>query len=280
MASPLQTKLIVFTDLDGSLLDHESYSHAPADSTLHLLEEMNVPVILTTSKTRAEVLSLRDELENQHPFIIENGAAVFIPQSYFPEQPKGCSARDGYWVKEFSKSREVWLELLAAAKREFRHSFSHFALMKEEVIASLTGLKPEQAELANQREYGEPVSWLGADAQRLKFIAWLEQRGANVLQGGRFLHISGSCDKGQALTWLANEYQNQWQLEDLKTLAIGDSHNDIAMLDSASLALIIRSPAHTPPKLKRQRGYFVSDEYGPRGWAEGVNKILDRSENT
>ena len=146
--------------------------------------------------------------------------------------------------------------------------------MKEEVIAQVTGLSYEQAQQANKREFGEPISWLGVDKAKQEFIQWLEEQGGHVLQGGRFLHLSGPCNKGLALTWLSEEYARQDTLIHYKSIAIGDSGNDIAMLEQADLALIIRSPVHAPPKLKRTRGYFISEEFGPRGWNSGLRKIL------
>lgn len=89
MASSINEWLI-FSDLDGSLLDNDSYSHAAADALLAKLDQDEIPVILTTSKTRAEVEALRVELNNRHPFITENGAAVYIPQGYFSTKPEGC----------------------------------------------------------------------------------------------------------------------------------------------------------------------------------------------
>ena len=43
--------------------------------------------------TRSEIEQLRTELDHREPFIAENGAAVFIPQGYFPAQPAATEAR-------------------------------------------------------------------------------------------------------------------------------------------------------------------------------------------
>lgn len=265
---------LIFSDLDGSLLDHDSYSHQAADELLSELESRHIPVILTTSKTRAEVMAIRQELQNQHPFIIENGAAIFIPKDYFRHKPKDCIERDGFWVYRLSEMRNHWLRLLERAKTLFPHSFSHFSAMKEEVIAQVTGLSLQQAQQANEREFGEPITWLGVDTAKQEFISWLEEQGGHVQQGGRFLHLSGDCNKGEALAWLSREYVQQGVLNHHKTIAIGDSGNDIEMLEGADLALIIRSPVHPPPKLKRPRGFFTSDEFGPVGWNSGLRKII------
>ena len=79
-------RLLVFTDLDGTLLDHESYSFEPALPALAVLKEKNIPLVLCTSKTRAEIELFRIQLKNIHPFISENGGAIFVPKgNYFPQ---------------------------------------------------------------------------------------------------------------------------------------------------------------------------------------------------
>ena len=105
---------LVVTDLDGSLLDHHDYSYAPALPVLQVLEEMRVPVVFASSKTRAEMLALRKELGNEHPFIVENGAAVLIPEGYFLKAPEHTELRDGYWVRELAPPRQQWAAPLAA----------------------------------------------------------------------------------------------------------------------------------------------------------------------
>ena len=40
------TKLVIYTDLDGSLLDHDSYSHVAADALLVELEAHGIPTII------------------------------------------------------------------------------------------------------------------------------------------------------------------------------------------------------------------------------------------
>ena len=78
---------LVFSDLDGSLLDHDTYSHAAAAPALQRLDQHHIPLILVSSKTRVEIERLRSDLNNSHPFISENGAAVFVPKALSAEQP-------------------------------------------------------------------------------------------------------------------------------------------------------------------------------------------------
>jgi mannosyl-3-phosphoglycerate phosphatase family protein len=267
-------ELVIYTDLDGSLLDHDSYSHTPADVLLAELETHGIPVILASSKTYAEQVSLRKELGNQHPFMVENGAAVYMPVDYFAIQPPGTIRQNGYWVKRFSLPRAHWLEILAAVAAEFGGDFTRFTDMDTLRIASLTGLSIDAAARAARREFGEPVHWTGSDQARAMFIQALQQKGAHVLQGGRFLHVSGDCDKGSAMQWLQSQFGRQFDGNIPPSLAVGDSQNDAAMLEAADYALVIHSPSAAAPSLSRSGRILHSRIPGPAGWDEGVRRIL------
>lgn len=268
--------LLVFTDLDGSLLDHHSYSYLDALPQLHHLERHGIPVLPASSKTRAEIELLREQLGSAAPFIAENGAAVYIPVDYFSRQPHQTTERDGYWVREMSQPRARWLQLLDELSSRFPDEFDWFYRAGTDGIMRMTNLSRRAAELANQREYSEPVKWMGSEGRRAEFIACLHQRGATVLQGGRFLAVGGYSDKGRALEWLRGIYRESRPGVACHDLAIGDSGNDCAMLEAARTALLIRSPVHDFPTLQRRDGVIHSIDYGPAGWAEGVARWLQQ----
>ncbi|MEP1446758.1 MAG: HAD-IIB family hydrolase [Paraglaciecola sp.] len=266
--------VLIFSDLDGTLLDHHTYSFAAALPMLQKLRQANIPVIANTSKTYAELTELRTQIGLDGPFIIENGAAVYIPIAFFKSQPIGTIERNGYWVKEFSKPRRYWLSLIGKLQTRFSGEFNYFFNMSNEEIVAATGLSVEQAKLAASRQYGEPILWLGNDASKIQFIQAINELGTKPLQGGRFLHLSGPCDKGQALTWLSKEFQKQESIEHCNTIALGDGQNDIAMLEAADIAVRILSPANAPPELTKQNNVYTSQAYGPIGWAECLEQII------
>jgi mannosyl-3-phosphoglycerate phosphatase len=256
------------------LLDHYNYSFDAALPVLNTLQHLDIPLILVSSKTRAEILAVREQLANRHPFIVENGAAVFIPQQYFPVQPEATVLRDGYWVREMAPSRARWLKILGALAAEFPSGFEYFQRAGISGIMQMTGLSEMQAARANDREYSEPVKWLGAAQDELRFIARLREAGATVSKGGRFLSVSGDCDKGRALRWLRDRYQALTPANPVEDIAIGDSANDCLMLEAARTALLIRSPVHDFPPLAKVDGVIRSQLPGPDGWAEGVAQWL------
>lgn len=265
---------LIFTDLDGTLLDHETYSWQAAEATITALKAAGIPIILNTSKTFVELEKLQRELTLSTPFIVENGAAIYIPVEYFDQQPEDTVLSGKYWVKTFCQPRRYWLSVLNKVAFEYQQYFTGFSQFTESELIDLTGLTTQQAHDALQREFSEPIHWYGTHEQREVFKDLMSNYGANLLQGGRFLHISGACDKGLAQHWLAERYREQRSEINITTIALGDSDNDIAMLETADIAVLIRSPKHDYPALQRQSKAIQSEEYGPKGWAEALTHLL------
>ena len=265
---------LVFTDLDGTLLDHFNYQADAALTVINELKSRSIPIIPNTSKTFQEVQLICKELQLNGPFIIENGAAVYIPVNHFKVQPQGTVLANGYWVKSFCQTRDYWLSLLAREAVQYSENFIGFDALSAEQLAALTGLTIEKAKQAKTRQYSEPLHWFGDTVEKSAFIKQMEQFGANILQGGRFLHVSGHCDKGQAQSWLSEQYQVNTPDKKVVSIALGDSDNDVAMLEAANIAVQVRSPVHHFPDLKRQTGIYRSRECGPAGWAECLSKII------
>lgn len=265
---------IIFTDMDGTLLDHYTYDFTPVEGVLEALKQKDIPVIPTTSKTFAELQVLRSRIGLDGPFIVENGAAVCIPHGFFKQKPAGTVWQDNYWCKSFSYSKNYWINLLDVIADEFDGEFKQFSKMSIADIQDATGLSEDDATLASKRQYGEPVLWMGTESRKQQFIKAVAQRGATPLEGGRFVHVSGDCNKGTALQWFVEEYRRQ-HAQTVTSIALGDGKNDIAMMEEADIAIRIASPSHPPPELQKQENVYTSTLQGPSGWAEMINQLLE-----
>jgi mannosyl-3-phosphoglycerate phosphatase len=273
-------KTIIFSDLDGTLLDHFTYQSTEAQQTLEQLCNADIPVILNTSKTLAEITIIRRELKLNTPFIIENGAAAYIPIHTFKTQPSDTSAIGDYWVKAFSSPRQHWLSLLSAHCKQFTPHYLGFSTLSDAALSKVTGLSIAAAKRAKQRQYAEPLQWLGDESLKKTFIDHLVNLGANVVQGGRFMHIGDYCDKGQALIWLTERYREHFNTRAITTIALGDGDNDSTMLEAADIAVQVRSPVHDFPRLYRQYKTMQTKLYGPAGWTVAIQDLLTKQLTT
>ena len=273
ISSQKGSSVLVFTDLDGTLLDHHTYSFEPALPALKVLKEKNIPLIICTSKTRAEIEKWRLELENDHPFISENGGAVFIPKGYFSH--KFCFERekDDYLVIELGTPYSQLREILDRIRRALQLEIKGFGDLSFEEVARLCGFSPEEARLAKKREYDEPFLLTEENAiQKFREMAGLSN--LQVTRGGRFFHLMGENDKGEALRLLAEIYREK--TERIETIALGDSLNDLPMLRAADHSVLVQKlDGSYDPEVKLPN-LHLAPGIGPAGWCEAVLESLNR----
>lgn len=265
---------LIFTDLDGSLLDHHTYSFQPAVPLMERLRCKNIPVIANTSKTKEELLHIRTSMDNRDPFITENGAAVYLPPHLAYKKTNGLQKKGEYYCRPFARPRMHWQELLKQLAPDLQKSYTAFSEMNVEELAECTGLSLAEAERALAREFGEPIKWFGPDSLKAQFIDELTAAGATLLQGGRFLHVGDKVNKGIAMDWLKSFYSTEKPDTDYCTIALGDSANDRDMLEAADYAVVIKSPVHNYPKICRTADTYYTKQTGPHGWVEGLTAIL------
>ena len=148
--------VVVFTDLDGCLLDGITYSWEPAREALEVLRARRIPLVLVSSKTRAELEAIRSQLQLDHPFVSENGGAVFSPDGYFSTSPEEAVRRDDYEVIELGTPYPTLRQALRELEQAVGVQLRGFGDMSIEEIAERTGLTEANVHLARQREYDEP----------------------------------------------------------------------------------------------------------------------------
>jgi mannosyl-3-phosphoglycerate phosphatase len=267
---------IVVTDLDGTLLDHHSYSYAAAEGALQRLRESGIPLILNTSKTRAELKLLRYQLRNPHPFIVENGSAVCAPIGYFAPPPADTEVLGSCDCRVFGVHYPQLLRKLDVLRPRYR--FTSFSQMSAARLSELCGLRMVRAREALDRDFSEPLIWQDSERALVSFKRELQSWGLSTLRGGRFLHVLGRADKGLSLKWLRQVYCQREGTSEIKVIALGDSENDIAMLQAADVAVVIRSPAHPPPAFEAPARLLTSQREGPQGWSDSVHALLDELE--
>ena len=263
---------LIVTDLDGTLLNHHNYSFQEAKATLDKLKEHGIPVIINSSKTAAEIEQLRRELNNQNPFIVENGSGVLIPKTYFKNCPEGAVAWGEYWEVVLGKPRAELLASLEKVPDTFKHDYQSYSRSSVDVVLLMTGLSRNEATASMDRRYTEPLKWSASAAQKLEFFNALRKQHLHYTEGGRFVHLMGQTNKGSAMTWLARYHANQYK-KNIRIVALGDANNDIDMFTAADIAAVIKSPVNPPPEFDHSHK-IMSTETGAAGWAEVIESLF------
>ncbi|MBH0051804.1 HAD-IIB family hydrolase [Pseudoalteromonas sp. SWYJZ19] len=263
---------IIFTDLDGTLLDHADYNTNNISELLQQLQNAHIPVVFNTSKTFCEVIELKNDLNIQQPFIVENGAAVFIPEDYFELKPIGCKKVGAYWCYAMAKPLSSLLKDLNTLKADYKAHYKLFSDLSSEQISELTGLDDAQARRAQTRDYSDPLYWYGNDELLTAFVNDVEALGYDIKIGGRFIHIAKNTDKSAAQQWLVKQFTHHFR-KPLTVIALGDSDNDKQMLEHANIAIIIANPASKKPvKLSHNKARY-SQSPAPLGWIEEITSL-------
>lgn len=269
-------KLVIFTDLDGTLLDDTTYSFEKALPALELIRQHSVPLILCSSKTRTEIEYYRKKLANSHPFVSENGGGIFIPKHYFD-----FSLRSAPFTVEEEEDYDVirlgarYYDLRNAVKELQREGFeiTGFGDMTAKELAAIANMAIDEAAMAKERDFDEPFIYRGPNHELPRLFQAINQKGFTFTQG-RFFHILGSSDKGVAVSILTDLYKRK--CGNIKTLAAGDSPNDIPMLERVDFPICVQKPGgiYDPqidmPKLIR------ADGIGPEGWNNSLIEFLHR----
>lgn len=273
-------KLLVFSDLDGTLLDHDNYSYSAAKPALLQLFRYNIPLILNTSKTFVETVEIEHKLGGFHPFIIENGAAIAIPENYFNELPDHDEIEysrygERYFIKRFGRSYHSICNYLSKQRSAKGYEFRGFHDMSTQEVSQITGLEYEQAKMSRQRLASEPIVWENGDLDSFK--QGLASQELIAIEGGRFTHIKSPNDKADAMNWLCQLYQQQSPQQSFIRVALGDSPNDQSMLDSADIAIAVRSHTgqHKLDLGTTRPNRIYTQHIGPLGWQASLLQVID-----
>lgn len=274
---------IVFTDLDGTLLDYDGYSWAPAGGAIRDLLRCGGAIVFCSSKTLAEQRIYRRDLGIRDPMVVEDGSALVIPRGYFPEgvdpgvEPRG---RDGECdILVLGVRRDLVLERLREVRATEGVAVRGYSDMTLQEVQDMTGLDRTAALCATTRDFSETVRVEGGPEEWRRLMGALKARGLHSFGHGPTGTVVGlGADKGRAVELLASFYGQAAAGAGAghappRTVGIGDAANDVPMLRAVDRAFLVEKPAGgwadvEVEGLERVRGV------GPVGWSRVVTSLL------
>lgn len=265
-------KLIIFTDLDGSLLNYSDYSFNDAKPALSRIIMNNIPLIFTSSKTRIEIEFLQRSIGIKEPFIAENGGGIFFPSGYKGMQIDKSIEKDNYHLIGSGKPYKEIRRFVENIKEEF--DIKGFNDMNLQELSKLTNLSKAAAGRALKREFSEPFI-IGDPGRLNKLKEAALKNGIRIEEGLRFFHFIGiNQDKGKAVREVIKIFKNNYN-DNIFSIGIGDGKNDIPMFQAVDRPVLIphADGKHEDIKLKN----IVKARFsGSKGWNASIGELLDK----
>jgi mannosyl-3-phosphoglycerate synthase len=319
-------KVVVFTDIDGTLIDINTGEYGKNTSELICtLKENNIPVVLASAKTWVEQNKIREDLGLTDPFIVENGGAIVIPKGYFPysylediqyplreveEQQKDTEEEEEEGQEKeiiVAKEREmkhkninnlsitmIVIELgkpadqvrakLADLRKKYNINFKGVADVSLEELSKIASMPLDYAKRMSKRDYGETILQIERN-DIARFVKYAEEESMRVIHGGRFFDVTIGNDKGKAVNIVRDLFKNKYHNDDVTFFGIGDSENDVPMLNLVDVPILVQRPDsswfnYEGTIIKKDDGHHDDvikvNGIGPKGWENAIYNIILR----
>lgn len=291
----------MFTDIDGTLVDINTAEYGKeTDKLIRLIKERNIPLILTSAKTRLEQNKIREDLGLSDPFIVENGGAIVIPKGYFPdyalrdikyplretqETKNGAIDVNHEIVVELGKPADYIRAKLSDIRKKYSINFRGVADISVEKLSNLALISRDQAKRMAQRNYGETILQIQSE-DIARFIKYVQEDGMKVIHGGRFFDVTVGTDKGIAVGILKKLFKDKFH-NNVTFFGIGDSTNDIPMLNLMDIPILVQRQDSSwvddgEIKMKNavdsnrisSNKLIKVEGIGPNGWENAIHKII------
>lgn len=259
---PSRIPILVFSDPDPFLTHWAGRALSEAGKVLRRLERDEVPLVICSTRTRAEIVSVQQDLGLHQPFICESGNAAFMPVGYF--QFMVAFARDvaGYQAVEFGRPYVEVVQVLHRTASRLRIEVRGFNDMSVDEVARECHLPLLQARLAKLREYGERFRLLDPnEISRHRLFQALEAARLHCVFGDVYNHVGAAVDARPAIGLLYALYKRA--LGTVLTVGPGET-----MCGDQALPHLI-DPANVA-------GGTQDNGIDLVGWAEEIVRVVER----
>ena len=269
----IKKKIIIFTDLDETLLKENKFNHNILNNFIKTLLKKKYEIIPITSKTYLEVIDLLKQIKYKLPFSVENGAAYYIPinksKNYLYKKIVNPCAIKKNAIKKILNKRVF---------KTYLHNLKYIEDLSVVDQKKITKLNSKQLENFNSREYSIPVLISGDMYFKKKFEETLFKYNLKIVFGGKLNNISGLHGKLNSLRFFSNKYKQKLRNTKIIIISLGDNQNDIEILNNSNYSGIIKNNTYKILKLKKKNNIFRSFSEAPFGWVEVLKKIIIKME--
>ena len=269
--------ILIFSDLDGTFMNHDDYSYHHLKQFITKIKNKS-EIIFTSSKTFAEITKIKKKINLNFPFIVENGACIFYPKDYLDFNKISQKLIEYKNFVGLPISRQNITKIKDQIKKENLTSnfkFSFFSELSNQDLVKFTNLSIEDLLNSKKRHFSDPIYWNDSTKKLQIFKKKLTEKKIVTSEGGRFLHFNFNYDKGKAVNKFIKIYK-KYKSKNFFTISLGDSENDLSMLELTNYSCVIKSSKKKKLYLKKSINNYYSEMEAPIGWKESLEYIFKK----
>ena len=256
-------KILIFTDLDGSLLDRDTFKFDEIKDYIRQLISKGIFIIPNTSKTEKEILEFNSDLGSSLPFISENGSSI-----------NGLNLLNKDLPQELilSREKEILLEIFKkTVSPNLQNKCKWLSEMDTRNQSLILGLEHKKLKMALDRKFTLPFIFNGNKNQKKELSKIIKNKGLFLQEGGRVIHLTDRVNKAKALKVFVRFFKKN--NKNVKTIAVGDNYNDLDMLKTSDFPCLVFNDKFTLDEIPINN-LITTNKPSPEGWADVIKMAL------
>ena len=256
-------KVVIFTDLDGSLLHRDTFKFDTIKDYISSLVDQGIILIPNSSKTEKEIEKFNEELGVMLPYISENGSSI-----------QGLNLINANFPNKIVLSREKE-ELIKIfndkVPEQLKDKCIQISKINKKEQEKIFGQKDDNLKNALNRKYTLPFLFKGDKNEKNKLSKILSDNSLTLQEGGRVINLCDNINKVKSMNKVIKILR---KTEDkIKSIAVGDNYNDLDMLKSCDVPCLVFNDKFKLDQINIDNLIF-SNMSSPEGWADVIKKAL------
>ena len=261
-------QIIIFTDLDGSLLDKETFKFDEIKDYFKELISKGIKIIPNSSKTESELTDFNEQYKLNLTFISENGSSIHGLNLINKDLPDKISLS-----RPVDQIISIYNEIIP---NDLKQKINFILKLNVKEQKKIFGLPQDKMILAKNRNYSLPIQFKGNEIEKNEFVKIINDVGLTVQTGGRIMNICDNVNKSKAMLKTLQLISKVLD-DEIITIGVGDNENDIEMIKQAHYPCLVRNENFNSSLINIDN-LIKSTEPSPKGWADVIKTAIQKIE--
>ena len=255
--------VVIFTDLDGSLLHRDTFKFDVIKDYLKNLRNHGIIIIPNSSKTEKEIEEFNKELGIDLPYISENGSSIHglnLINNNFPNKI--------ILSREKEELQKIFYDKVPD---QLKNKCIQISKLNKKEQEKIFGQKDQKLRYVLERKYTLPFLFKGDKNEKNKLLKILNSNSLTLQEGGRVLNLCDNINKVKSMNKVIKILKKTE--DEIKTIAVGDNFNDLEMLKNSDIPCLVFNDHFKLDQINIEN-LIISNKPSPEGWSDVIKKAL------